>query len=542
VLYSQKVLRKCYIFVKARFWVMSKKHTTKKEFQDANKGKIFIFKQGKIEDLPYVADGIIDLYDSTTNSPGFSLILRLTHNAKTFYVKTKRCKTVSFNSMRKIGVFAARPNGNKIKKAFVGITDARAIFDKKVKELSILSTEAQKVSEMTIREYIETMYTEDRATSLLKNGKCKPVTEKTKKEILNDFALWIDKKINEATKEWPKDFKKHWLSITRIDEETNEKVCTTITGTMRKKYGMINAVFNMCETKGYIIKNPLDGQVALFPESKNRSRIEYNYVFEEAIDFIFGDDINSSLAGKLIVATMILTGSRNSEVFKNYRKNFNKETGVIFIPAHISKNGAERKVMIDNETYWKYFNLYLKIEYSKNKYGHMFPSTRIDSHVSPEVYRKVWPAVKLRFDIEEGRLYDTRHTFAKKFNRKHGISETADVIGDSIQTAHEHYVKGDETQKLGKMASIQQKGTEKKSESIQEKPTTEHSQQVITVNENILPDPLKPLFTAFKNGKAVPAEGQLFAEQWTKFVNFITKKHERSSLGEDVEDWLLMQE
>jgi len=534
---------------KVRFWVMSKSIIKKEEFQLSNyvknglhetKKSTFIFKQAEIDKLPLIRDGIVDLYDHLESKPGFSFILRINQTSKTFYIKTKKSKSVSFNSMRKIGKFSPRKNGVRPPKEFIELSAARNIFEQKVEELSTLSAEALTVSEMTIREYIETMYSEDRAVTLLKNGKCKPVTDKTKKEIISLFPHWIDKKINEATNQWPKDFKKYWLSNKHLDEETKKEICTTTTETMRKKYGMLNAVFNMCENKGYILKNPLEGQTALFPKSKNRSRIEYDYSFEEAIDFIFSDEVEARLAGKLIIATMILTGARNAEVYKNYRKNFDEVTGVIFIPAHISKNQSERSVMIQNKTYWEYFNLYVKLEYSKNKHGHMFPSIKIDSHVSPEVYRKVWVALKLRFGLA-GRLYDTRHTFAKRYNKENGISATADVIGDSVQTAHEFYVRGDENKKFANMASLQNKNKKTEIRSTDELEIS-NTQKIITVNVDILPEPLKALFIAFQNGKITPSQNQLFLEQWLKFVSFVSKKHERSDLGEEVDDWLLMQQ
>ncbi|HDY8064968.1 hypothetical protein LO82_06405 [Vibrio vulnificus] len=527
---------------------MAKKLVKKAEFElsdfvnknrrHSSKKSVFIFKQSDIDNLPFISDGTIDLYDLSNQESGFSFVLRLSNKEKTFYIKAKKGKSVSINAMRKIGVFGVRVNGTRPPLPQIELSTARKIFNEKVIELKKTSSEAVEVSNLTIREYLETRYKDDRLNNNIKSGKRRPITDRTIKEIINSFPHWIDKKINSAHKGWVQEFEEYWKQAEVRDKQTGEIRSGTSTDTMRKKYTLLNAVFNMCALKGYIINNPIDGEIGRFPNSKFKSSINYDYNYEHITHAIFtNEDVRGSLAGKLIVATMILTGARNSEVYKNYLQNFNPEKRTIFIPSEISKNKAQRTLKIDNDIYWEFWHLFYEREYRDNPNQFMFPSVKSRSHVTDGTYKPVWNSIKVIFGLT-GRLYDVRHTFARRANKAFGIAITAEILGDSINTAYEHYVKGDETEKLNNMSKIQTATGEPK---ITLPLTTQTNDAIVNASSDLLPPSIRRHFNAFIGGKVLPEEGKMYKQQWDQFVAYIQRIHSRDNLGIEVDDWLMMQ-
>ncbi|HAS8589748.1 TPA: hypothetical protein I7788_17995 [Vibrio vulnificus] len=527
---------------------MAKKLVKKAEFElgdfvdksglHPNKESVFIFKQSDIANLPLISDGTIDLYDRSTQELGFSFVLRLSNKNKTFYIKAKKGTTVSINAMRKIGVFGSRVNRTRPPHPQIELSTAKDIFKEKVIELKKTSAEAVEVSNLTIREYLETRYKDDRLNNNIKSGKRRPITDRTIKEIINSFPHWIDKKINSAHKGWVQEFEEYWKQAEVRDKQTGEIRSGTSTDTMRKKYTLLNAVFNMCALKGYIINNPIDGEIGRFPNSKFKSSINYDYNYEHITHEIFtNEDVRGSLAGKLIVATMILTGARNSEVYKNYLQNFNPEKRTIFIPSEISKNKAQRTLKIDNDIYWEFWHLFYEREYRDNPNQFMFPSVKSRSHVTDGTYKPVWNSIKVIFGLT-GRLYDVRHTFARRANKAFGIAITAEILGDSINTAYEHYVKGDETEKLNNMSKIQTATVEPKTTLPL---TTQTNDAIVNASGDLLPPSIRRHFNAFIGGKVLPEEGKMYKQQWDQFVAYIQRIHSRDNLGIEVDDWLMMQ-
>ncbi len=533
---------------KIEFLAVAKKRVKKAEFMlsdfvegdslQSNKKSVFIFKQSEIAKLPLISDGTIDLYDRSTQELGFSFVLRLSNKDKTFYIKAKKGKTVSINAMRKIGVFGTRVNGTRPPHPQIELSTARKIFNDKVNELKKTSSEAVEVSNLTIREYLETRYKDDRFNNNIKSGKRRPITDRTIKEIINSFPHWIDKKINSANKGWVQEFEEYWKQTEYRDKQTGEIRFGTSTDTMRKKYTILNAVFNMCALKGYIVNNPIDGEIGRFPSSKFKSSINYDYNYEHITDAIFtNEDVRGSLAGKLIVATMILTGARNSEVYKNSLQNFDPEKRTIFIPSEISKNNAQRTLKIDNDTYWEFWHVYYEREYRENPNQYMFPSLKSQLHVTDGTYKPVWSSIKVIFGLT-GRLYDVRHTFARRANKEFGIAATAEILGDSIDTAYEHYVKGDETEKLNNMSKIQTANTEPKTPP----PVTSRTNgAIVNASGELLPRSIRQQFNAFIGGKVLPEDGKMYKQQWDQFVAYIQRLHSRDNLGLEVDDWLMMQ-
>lgn len=526
----------------------------------AKKSTSFVFKVDEIKKLPLLEkvegkDETVDLFDYGESRKGFSLVLRISHSKKTFYLKARAGKTVARGAMRKLGDFGYRTaNRSRPAKGLIELAEAKRKFHELADQLMIQSEEAREVADLTIRDYLETMYAHDRDNYSVKSGKHHPLKSGTVKQLIQAFPHWIDRKVGDVKKEWVQEFVDYWDSLHLKDSETGEIILDPVTNkpvssssseTRRKKYTMLNAMFNMCALRGYIPNNPIDGQIGRFPRSKFKSDVSYDYVFEEIIDHLFNsEDIKGSLAGKIVVATMILTGARNSEIFKNYTSNFDCNERTVFIPAEISKNGAQRKLKIDNDLYWKFVDIYLEQHQTKNQFGHMFPSVKKNSHATEAIYRPVWQSLKPILN-QDGRLYDVRHTFARRVTKEFGISQAAEVLGDSIETAHKHYVQGDEEEKFASMSAVQQKTNSAEQEvsvSVQTSPPImQNSEQIVEANEEFMPGPVLRLLNMFKNGKVLPAPGQLYASQWQQFVNFVIKKHERSNLGEEVEDWLMMQ-
>ncbi|MEE1672863.1 tyrosine-type recombinase/integrase [Agarivorans aestuarii] len=529
------------------------------------KSTSFVFKVDEIKKLPLLdkmegKDETVDLFDYSESRKGFSLVLRISHSKKTFYLKARAGKTVARGAMRKLGDFGYRTaNRSRPAKGLIELSEARKKFHELADQLMIQSEEAREVADLTIRDYLETLYTHDRDNYSVKSGKHHPLKPGTVEQLIQAFPHWIDRKVGDVKKEWVQEFVDHWDSLHLKDLETgkpvldpvtNKPVSTNSSETRRKKYTMLNAMFNMCAKRGYIPSNPIDGQIGRFPRSKFKSDVSYDYVFEEVIEHLFNsEDIKGSLAGKIVIATMILTGARNAEVYKNYTSNFDSKERTMFIPAEISKNNGQRKVKIENDTYWEFVALYLEQNHFINQFGHMFPSTKKNGHATEAIYRPVWETLKPAFN-QEGRLYDVRHTFARRVTKEFGISQAAEVLGDSIETAHNHYVQGDEEEKFANMAAIQQtsREIEKPAQADFETPAKEppahqqdSSEQIVEANEEFMPEPVLWLFNMFKNGKVLPTPNQIYASQWQHFVGFVTKKHERSDLGEEVEDWLMMQ-
>lgn len=526
----------------------------------AKKSTSFVFKVDEIKKLPLLEkvegkDETVDLFDYGESRKGFSLVLRISHSKKTFYLKARAGKTVARGAMRKLGDFGYRTaNRSRPAKGLIELAEAKRKFHELADQLMIQSEEAREVADLTIRDYLETQYVHDRDNHSVKSGKHHPLKPGTIAQLIHAFPHWIDRKVGDVKKEWVQEFVDHWDSLhvkdpvtgkPLLDPATNKPVSTNSSETRRKKYTMLNAMFNMCAQRGYIPSNPIDGQIGRFPRSKFKSDVSYDYVYEEIIDHLFNsEDVKGSLAGKIVVATMILTGARNSEIFKNYTSNFDFNERTVFIPAEISKNGAQRKLKIDNDLYWKFVSLYLEQHYFQNEFGHMFPSVKKSGHATEAIYRPVWQSLKPVLN-QEGRLYDVRHTFARRVTKEFGISQAAEVLGDSIETAHKHYVQGDEEEKFASMSAVQQKTNSAEQEvsvSAQTSPPImQNSEQIVEANEEFMPGPVLRLLNMFKNGKVLPAPGQLYASQWQQFVNFVIKKHERSNLGEEVEDWLMMQ-
>ena len=512
----------------------------------------FIFKDDEIKKIPLLKReagkhqlhiSFRDSSDESMQLENVYLLLRITPTKKSFYIKSRRTANLR-PTENLLGHWQPRANGgrgSRPPKGFLTTVDAKAAFQKKAKELLTETAESRLVSQMTIREYITTQYRIDREDKLMRNGRQKPVTDRTIKQLIQGFPKWIDKRLDQINKDWPGEFKVHWKENERIDRQTGEKILGIKLGTMRKYYTMLNAVVNMCVSKGYLAKNPFAPEdIKLFPKDKNPSKIRHEYVNEEIVDYIFTDEVPGSRAGKLIVACMILTGARNSEIYRNYKKNFDPANFSIYIPPEISKSGANRTAYTDNKTFWEQFKLYSKYEHFDNAHGHMFPAVRSESgHISDGTYRMIWPHLKAELGLK-GRLYDVRHTFIKRVNDKYGLTVASQMAGSSTKTVSETYAQNDEEalKRMSLSMSEQSTKTDTPEPVVQQSPV---SNDVVVVNEELLPSAIQPLFTRFKNGKSLPAPNQLYVEQMKKFIDFVAKKHEKNDLGDDVDDWLDMQ-
>lgn len=498
----------------------------------------FNFKRSYLTALPYIEDDTVDIRHSGLSERfgKWKLILRLGKNTKTFYVRnrSKMCG--------KFGSWPTDPDLDNLPPGFfTTMAEVEAAFEARVKELDRQLFAVGKYADMPIREYLTGQYITDRQETAVKNGKIKPLTQNTIDKMINAFPLWIDKKISEANKDWPIEFRDFWNSREHRCKETGAVITGISTETQRRYYTTINALFNMCVKKDYIEKNPIDGRIELYPRNKGKKKIRYDYLYEEAVDFIF-DQAKGSPAGKLIIATMILCGARNAEVYKNYKKSFDVRERELHIPAHISKNRESRYVFIESDRYWSEVQDYINGPWEKNSGGFMFPSDRSKSgHATDGVYKPIWRQVKDYFNLPRaGRLYDSRHTFCSRFVRKSSLAVASEMLGISPETALKYYNENEKEdarvvlRELHNDATPQQQPEPapnpiQQQQTLSDRPVVRPSNMPLEVNE---------FFEVFAGAREFAGEGLLYKDDWQVFLERVQTKVSKDKMGEDAKEWL----
>lgn len=240
---------------------------------------------------------------------------------------------------------------------------------------------------------------------------------------------------------------------------------------------------------------------------------------------------------------MAVTGSRNSEVYKNYIDNFSDHDDklIMTIPAEIckTKEAGSRSVEIKHKRVKEEVRKHLA-EIPRNGKGHMFPSDKVmDHHTSDYAYRELWKLVKAFFKLPaNGRMYSLRATFGTHIAKKGGIDVAADVLGDSLEIANLHYNDVDEERKSDAMDKVFNNNNE---DIVSPQP----AQNIDTVYAaaDQLPESISKLFSMFKNGKVEPKHNHMLKADWNKFVNLIKNQFDAKKINDDheVEMWLSMQ-
>ncbi|OUR60545.1 hypothetical protein A9Q74_13075 [Colwellia sp. 39_35_sub15_T18] len=524
---------------------LTKMFTTQSDNKRVSSRSTFLFKDGLIEKLPYITSGYPrDLYDSDINEQdhGGKLVLRVGKTTKTFYPYINR------KMGRKLGTWVKRKDSNHYLENEAIVRIAKERFHQYVKDNAILDQKNKTVGDMTIKEYVKTLYKKDRQTTGLKNKQSKPVREQTIRSILSAFDPWIHFKLRDVNKNWPEKFKEHWGTTPSINAQNNtEKLIST--DTMRKNYTMLNAMFNVCERKGYIASNRMDGNTNLFPRNKNTKIDTYSMDYDDLIKFIFRGDTPGNIMGKIIVATMILTGARNAEIFKNFRSNWFLDEEKIFIPANISKNEIDRDVFPHSKKYWQKIRQYIDLIYTPNAFEHMFPSPVISKsgHVSDSIYKPVWQAIKVKYGLKRmARLYTFRASFATRMAKNNGIEVTAKALGDTVETTAKYYTHiDDDALKQGSKDVFNNNKTVTQGEATSPliNNTSEiHELNIVQADRDKIPKSILEEFDIFINGKTLPSQNQMLKNDWMAFVKFAKEHIKENNINDKkTTTWLKIQ-
>ncbi|MDG3088810.1 hypothetical protein P7F88_23195 [Vibrio hannami] len=516
----------------------------------------FNFKDSDIKKLPLLTEGSIDLRDTGVDSElaeGATLILRITKTKKAFYpILTKYYKGHKKGIMgSKIGDWVQKPNSSHFPTGSTNTRKAREALYALVEEQKLLSRESHTFRKMTIRSYIEGgYYTADRERKPMKNSHFNPPTDDTIRALLNQFPDHLDRKIGDVEELWVYDLKAAWQAR------------GVSTGTMRGYYAMFNSLFNICHSMGYLTKNPIDNHYYLFPRNPEPTPQElekkvFNWNIHDVVEFIFSDEFDvryreqkprsANPMGKIIVASCVLAGIRPIEARRNLASNYDVSKETIVIPAGVqNKTKTGRLVQVPHDIFWNEVKKYKKT--LSDQSGFMFPSNASkDGYVSQSVYRYHWTTLRQKFGLDDDAfLYHNRHTLASRLKTVSGGSQlSATTLGDNESTANRFYAANSSEHAKGMMQAVYDSSTK----AVEPTETnlrissavSEDAKATVNVELSTLPKAVRPLFNQFLNGKVLPDNGGLFAEQWQKFVSVVRHMRESKDLGADVDIWLMMQ-
>ncbi|WP_071487864.1 tyrosine-type recombinase/integrase [Vibrio barjaei] len=509
----------------------SQRHETKKTS--------FHFQDNLIQKLPFIKDKSIDLYDLTNHVRKFSLVLRLGKKSKTFYIKQDQ------RAMRKLGRWIEPDINTHIKPptGYLTTAMARSIFKKLAKELTFVEPEKAHFRDWTVEKYLSEQYKKDRGRYPIKRNEKKPITEKTQKALQYDLSPLLQCKVREVNIGWLDILENYWR-----EPKTNPSNGVTKTrslDTNRKSYSLINAMCNIWVRAGYVSKNPLDGQASRFKDKHAAQKpilVFEDLSLEDCLTFLFSDNVKCAVAAKLVLATMIMGGVRNSEAYRNYRENFDIKNRRLTIPSTISlKTNKTRRVVIDSDLYWQKVDEYLNSEeYFENSFGHMFPSKKGSKtgHIADTCTREPWKALKKHFELpRNSRAYTFRHTFASRLAKVSDLQTTADQIGDSLATTDKFYLKINDEDIRQSVSQVQ---NDAQADIKAINTDTSLSENLVTVFTQDMPSLVQQRFNAFASGKKHYDGNKLPLELWDNFVSKLRELNDRKP-NEEVEEWLFFQ-
>lgn len=509
----------------------SQRHETKKTS--------FHFQDNLIQKLPFIKDKSIDLYDLTNHVRKFSLVLRLGKKSKTFYIKQDQ------RAMRKLGRWIAPDVNTHIKPptGYLTTAMARSIFKTLAKELTFVEPEKAHFRDWTIEKYLNEQYRKDRDKYPIKNNEKKSLSDKTLKALKHDLVPLLQYRVSELNSGWLDILEEYWQ--TPKTNPSNGITTTRSIDTNRKSYSQINAMFNIWVRAGYISKNPLDGLVSRFKDKHAAQKpilVFEDLSLEDCLTFLFSDNVKCAVAAKLVLATMIMAGVRNSEAYRNYRENFDIKNRRLTIPSTISlKTSKTRRVIIDSDLYWQKVDEYLNSEeYFENSFGHMFPSKKgsTTGHIADTCTREPWKALKKHFDLpRNSRAYTFRHTFASRLAKVSDLQTTADQIGDSLATTDKFYLKINDEDIRQSVSHIQNDAnTDTRVTNADSSP----SKDLVYVFTQDMPSLVQQRFNAFASGKKLFDGNKLPLELWNSFVSKLRELNDRKP-DKEVEEWLFFQ-
>ncbi len=248
------------------------------------------------------------------------------------------------------------------------------------------------------------------------------------------------------------------------------------------------------------------------------------------------------MAAKLVLATMIVAGVRNSEAYRNFRENFDIERRELLIPETISlKTGRKRTIHIESNLYWEKIQEYLASdEYFQNEHGHMFPSHKKSrtGHIANTCTREPWKAIKHYFKLhKDSRAYTFRHTYASKLANVATLEIAAAQIGDSLETTYKYYLKTDK-EAIKKAASTIQNDAHLGTQTSQGNST--QIDELVTVYVDDMPQPVRQKFSAFASGNISFNNNQISLKQWNTFVIKLQQLNDKKP-NDEIEEWLFFQ-
>jgi integrase len=528
-------------------------------YKKPNSNATFQFKDSRIAALPFCkSKNGVEVYhwgeitdDEGVKVEGAILVLRIIKTKKTFYARYKNKMSPSLGSW-----INNDTNKTIFKKgeAIVRIAKQRLVEYVRHQESRDLSV--AHIADWTIEKYIDSKYEADREKYQIKNNSKKPVSYETRKTIKSDIKIKLNKKLKDINIEWLDDLIEYWE--TDKENPTNGKIGHKGKDSQRKSYTQINAMFNTCVRAGYIPKNPFDGETWRFANNDDEERELKTIDIDAdiALKFIFVQ-APGSMQGKILLASMMMGGFRNSEVYRNYSKNFRINQREIFIPAHISqKTNKSRTVPIENDYYWEKVEEYFQspdYQNYKNEDGHFLPMQRKPAqktiqrkgdkaaHATDAVKRPVWKAFKTNFNLEEAiRAYDFRHTFITNAARRLQLHEVVKYSGNSPEMVVNHYAKVDQEKDRHVFAEFQSSKVNKK-DKIQIDNQMNSIDEIVIVNDKAIPISIQNHWFIFKSGKIMP-NSRIKRIDFLKFVKFIHKLFDSGKISDkDTEIWLQMQ-
>lgn len=522
--------------------------------------RMFEFKDHLINRLPFV-DKPIDLQhfggvreESGNKVAGVTLILRIGKTSKTFYIKQR----ISGQNpvTQKLGQWFSNPNNiSKFEgKDTIVVREALKRATTWVNNNNAIDINFAHIGNWTIRKYISDKYQYDRKRIPVKNNIIKVFKDESLRNLLSDTTPIHPFKIKDASIEWLDALSKYWS--TPKENPSNGLTKFKNLDTQRKAYTVFNAMFSVMSKASYIAFNPFDGEIHRFKSHGEHDEENEVQVLPQSIDtdtamnYIF-TEAKGSIQGKLYLATMLLAGVRNHEVYRNYTKNFKIDDREIFVPASIStKYKKSRTIPIENDIYWTKIEEYLDgpvYQNNKNEQGHFLPMTRQPSkkrldrtdntsfHVEHGIMRPTWQSFRGKFNVFHLKPYDLRHTLLTKITKVMGIDEASKYSGNSMKTLNKYYLHHNKEEARPKFSKVQNTQNIKKNESTLITP----AEPAVTPSIEDMPTSIVSFFRAFAGGSVRPNDEQIYKSDWDEFVEKIQHLYDNGKLTErDVEDWL----
>lgn len=508
----------------------------------------FDFKEERVENLPFIESGhIIDLKDSYINYTGCNLILRLGKSKKTFYVKTPNC------SMKKLGVWKKRSNSRHYEKGTLSIARARELAVKHIESVLNNALDDTAISNMTIKEYLETgQYEIDRNKIKLKSNKIKPLRKEIIKVILHGARRILEYKICDIHVSWIDILKEDWDST--YNHKTINKPVTKTLDSQRRYFTVINAMFNLWDRAGYIRKNPMGEFVSDFYDpAKKAGKRMVNTINEvstkEAADFVIEklpENTAKLMHGKIVLATMVLTGCRNCEVFRNYSHNWDFQNRQMTIPGEIiGKTSDTRTIPIEHDSYWEMMKRYFNMPYPyfyKTKKEFLLPNDNTSTgHATDNCIREQWKKFKFNFNIpQKKRAYDFRHTFANNLRKQgHDVAAVAYYLGDDPETVATYYFTKDP--EIARSAIKSLHSNERENKSIIDNSSSFNktaSNALVEVHEKHMPAPIRHIFDMYKSGRIF--DGKMTVVDFAKFISLASAMKDKL-VDEESKLWITLQ-